>query len=130
MDEIIKPTDIVYIAGPMSGMPLFNYPAFFGIAELIKKEYSCEVLNPARQPNGLAYEEYMKLAFADLERATVIVLLDGWENSPGAKREFLQAHQRGIGIVFQEQIELLLTRRLAEANPNINTLNQKDNTQK
>ena len=131
-DEIplIRETDICYLSGPMTGMPMFNYPAFYGAAGLIEKEFQCEVLNPARQPNGLAYEEYMKLAFADLERATVIVLLDGWENSPGAKREFLQAHQRGIGIVFQEQIELLLTRRLAEANPNINTLNQKDNTQK
>ena len=128
--DIIKSTDIVYVCGPMTGKPMFNYPAFYGMAGLIAKEFQCEVLNPARQPNGLAYEEYMKLAFADLERATVIVLLDGWENSPGAKREFLQAHQRGIGIVFQEQIELLLTRRLAEANPNINTLNQKDNTQK
>ena len=128
--DIIKSTDIVYVCGPMTGKPMFNYPAFYGMAGLIEKEFQCEVLNPARQPNGLAYEEYMKLAFADLERATVIVLLDGWENSPGAKREFLQAHQRGIGIVFQEQIELLLTRRLAEANPNINTLNQKDNTQK
>ena len=128
--DIIKSTDIVYVCGPMTGKPMFNYPAFYGMAGLIEKEFQCEVLNPARQPNGLAYEEYMKLAFADLERATVIVLLDGWENSPGATREFLQAHQRGIGIVFQEQIELLLTRRLAEANPNINTLNQKDNTQK
>ena len=128
--DIIKSTDIVYVCGPMTGKPMFNYPAFYGMAGLIAKEFQCEVLNPARQPNGLAYEEYMKLAFADLERATVIVLLDGWENSPGAKREFLQAHQRGIGIVFQEQIELLLTRRLADANPNINTLNQKDNTQK
>ena len=128
--DIIKSTDIVYVCGPMTGKPMFNYPAFYGMAGLIAKEFQCEVLNPARQPNGLAYEQYMERAFADLERATVIVLLDGWENSPGAKREFLHAHQRGIGIVFQEQIELLLTRRLAEANPNINTLNQKDNTQK
>lgn len=110
---MISPDHTCYISGPMTGLTDLNYPAFHAMEKLLRDSFGCNVLNPARQPNGLAYEEYMKLAFADLERATVIVLLDEWENSPGAKREFLQAHQRGIGIVFQEQIELLLTRRLA-----------------
>ena len=80
--------DIVYIAGPMTGRPLFNYVQFFGIAGLIEKEYGCRVLNPARQPNGLAYSEYIELALADVRQATAILLLQGWESSPGARKEF------------------------------------------
>lgn len=127
-DEIplIRESDIVYLAGPMTGKPMFNYPAFYGMAGLIAKEYSCEVLNPARQPNGLAYEEYMKLAFADLDRATVIVLLDGWSQSKGATKEFLRAHQRRIGILYWHQVKTVLTRKLEKENP----LTIKKDTQK
>ena len=127
LDEIpmIRETDIVYIAGPMTGMPLFNYPAFFGIAELIKKEYAVEVLNPARQPNGLAYDEYMRRAFDDLDRATVIVLLDGWRQSKGATKEVIRAHQRRIRILYWHQVEIVLTRKLEKENP---LIIKKDNT--
>ena len=56
---LFSPEDIVYIAGPMTGKPLFNYVKFFGYAGLLKKEYGCTVLNPARQPNGLTYKQYL-----------------------------------------------------------------------
>lgn len=119
--------DVVYLAGPMSGKPMFNYPAFYGMAGLIAKEYSCEVLNPARQPNGLSYDEYMRRAFDDLDRATVIVLLDGWSQSKGATKEFLRAHQRRIRILYWHQVETVLTRKLEKENP---LTIKKDNTQK
>lgn len=129
LDEIpmIRETDIVYIAGPMTGMPMFNYLAFYGAAGLIAKEFRCEVLNPARQPNGLAYDEYMRRAFDDLDRATVIVLLDGWSQSKGATNEFLRAHQRRIGILYWHQVETVLTRKLEKENP---LTIKKNNTQK
>lgn len=109
---MLKESDIVYLAGPMSGLALFNYPAFYAMAGMIKKEYNCRVLNPARQRNGLDYEEYMRLAFLDLDCANVIVLLNGWQNSGGAKREFIRAHERGIRIMLQSQIETDLHKRL------------------
>jgi hypothetical protein len=118
--QLIRETDIVYIAGKMSGMPMFNYPAFYGLAGIIEKEFRCEVLNPARQPNGLDYEEYMRRAMADLDRATVIVLLDSWQQSPGAKREFQRAFQRRIGILYQSQVESAVAAKLKRENPNIN----------
>lgn len=109
---MLKESDIVYLAGPMSGLALFNYPAFYAMAGMIKKEYGCRVLNPARQRNGLDYEEYMQLAFLDLDCANVIVLLNGWQNSGGAKREFIRAHERGIKIMLETQIEVDLHKRL------------------
>ena len=111
----------------MSGMPMFNYPAFYGAAGLIEKEFQCEVLNPARQPNGLAYDEYMRRAFDDLDRATVIVLLDGWSQSKGATKELIRAHQRRIGILYWHQVKTVLTRKLEKENP---LTIKKDNTQK
>lgn len=128
-DEIpmILETDIVYLAGPMSGKPMFNYPAFYAMAGIIEKEYSAIVLNPARQPNGLSYEEYMERAFADLDRATVIVMLDGWQKSSGAKQEFIRAHQRGIDILFQSQLEIAIAAKLEKENP---LTIKKDSTQK
>lgn len=129
LDEIpmIRETDICYLAGPMTGMPMFNYPAFYGAAGLIAKEFNCEVLNPARQPNGLAYDEYMRRAFDDLDRATVIVLLDGWSQSKGATKELIRAHQRRIGILYWHQVKTVLTRKLEKENP---LTIKKDNTQK
>lgn len=101
---VIRETDVVYLAGPMTGRPLFNYPAFYGAAGLIEKEFQCEVLNPARQPNGLAYSEYIELALADVRSATAILLLQGWESSPGARKEFCLAAECNIRIIYEAQL--------------------------
>ena len=120
---IIRKKDVVYVAGPMTGKPLWNYPAFFGAAGLIEKEFGCEVLNPARQPHGLDYETYMTLAFQDLRQATVILLLNGWQTSPGARREFAFAAKNRIEILFEEQLTIFLTKRFE-------TLNTKESLKK
>lgn len=104
--------DIIYIAGPMTGRPLFNYIQFFGIAGLIEKEYGCRVLNPARQPNGLPYSEYIKRALADVRTATAILLLQGWESSPGARKEFCLAAECGIRIIYEVQLADELNKRI------------------
>lgn len=38
----------VYIAGPMTGLPEFNFPLFFEAEELLKG-HGFEVINPARE---------------------------------------------------------------------------------
>ena len=104
--------DIVYIAGPMTGKPLFNYIQFFGIAGLIEKEYGCRVLNPARQPNGLPYAEYIERALADVRSATAILLLQSWESSPGARKEFCLAAENKIRIVYEKDLAAELKQRI------------------
>ena len=110
--SLFSERDIVYIAGPMTGRPLFNYIQFFGIAGLIEKEYACRVLNPARQPNGLAYSEYIELALADVRQATAILLLQGWESSPGARKEFCLAAENKIRIVYEKDLAAELKQRI------------------
>lgn len=114
---MIKAEDIVYIAGAMTGKRLFNYPKFFGMAGLLQKVYGCEVLNPARQPDGLSYEEYMARAMADIARATVIVLLSGWSLSHGARLECEEARKRGIRMISETEILYAMHQKLKIANP-------------
>lgn len=116
---MIKSSDIVYIAGPMTGKKLFNYPKFFGMAGLLQKVYGCEILNPARQPDGLSYEEYMARAMADIARATVIVLMDGWCYSHGATLEYQAARERGIRILAEYELEDEIQEILKLKNPTI-----------
>lgn len=88
-------TKTLYIAGPMTGIKDWNYPAF-NAAESLLKSVGYEVLNPARQPDGLTYEEYLKRAMADVFACDGVALLTGYENSPGAKAELALADALGV----------------------------------
>lgn len=108
--------DVVYVAGPMTGLPMLNYLEFYGWAGLIKKEFGCRVLNPARHENGLEYEEYMRRAFFDLECATAVVFLHGWDCSGGATRELIKARELGIKIVNQYAVEDAIKAKIGNKN--------------
>lgn len=116
----------VYIAGPMTGCCLLNYPAFFAMEGMLKKEFNCSVLNPARQPNGLSYEEYMKRAFEDLKKADAVVLLNGWNDSQGATMEFEKAREASINLFFEEEIYMIINRKLQKENPTIRIKDRKN----
>lgn len=106
---------ILYVAGPMSGRPQFNYPAFDAMAEVLRDD-GWIVQSPAEMDDpkvrqaamecetGDFAEFYAKLGVAGHERETWgdflsrdvkliaddvdgIVLLDGWETSRGARLE-------------------------------------------
>ena len=54
---------IIYIAGPMTGRPDFNHPAFFNAALKIAAN-GHRVLNPAFLPEGLTQHQYMDICQA------------------------------------------------------------------
>lgn len=98
----IKPTDLVYISGPMTGLPDANRATFDAAEQYLRNTYGCGVLNPARMPDGLQYRQYMAHAMQLLAHATVIVLLPGWEKSRGAFIEVLIADRDGVPMVQVE----------------------------
>lgn len=90
----------VYISGPMTGLPEFNYPAFHEAEEILKAS-GWEVLNPARNFNGETHHErkdYLRLDVADLLDADAIFMLPGWQNSYGARIEYQVAQALELDI--------------------------------
>jgi len=89
----------IYIAGPMSGVENWNFPAFFE-AERQLLELGYEVVNPAHN-DGSTYEEalasantgkhswdwYMRRDLAKLITCDAVCLLPEWKNSKGASLE-------------------------------------------
>lgn len=83
----------------MTGLPDFNYPAFFE-AEARLVALGFEVLNPARKEivPGKSWGAYlgecldaMDEAHEDHNGNCVLVLLDGWYASRGSRHEILHA---------------------------------------
>lgn len=88
---------IVYIAGPMSGHPQNNYPAFWYTADRLRA-HGIAVLCPADLPKMDSWQDYMRASLTMLAQATHIHFLSGSESSRGALIESFIAQQLGIGI--------------------------------
>lgn len=87
----------VYIAGPMTGMPDYNYPAFNRAATDLLS-FGHEPVNPARRGvvEGWSWSDYLRPAIRDLTTCDGVVLLPGWEASRGATLEAHIATALGI----------------------------------
>lgn len=78
---------VLYLAGPMTGLPAFNYPAFNAAAEQLRGA-GFEVLNPAdNKPEEPDWVGYMREAIACLVRADAVAVLPGFADSRGARLE-------------------------------------------
>lgn len=104
LSKIVKS---IYIAGPMSSIPDFNFPAFYAAADMLES-IGWKVYNPAEKDAeadldakaletgdaALAVEKGFDFKAAylwDIEhviKADAIYMLKGWEISPGACGEY------------------------------------------
>lgn len=97
-----------YLSGPMTGLPDLNYPAFMKAATALR-EAGYEVYNPAEWEmmnavDGVPAVFNLRRAFADYcsyisLRADAVVVLPGWENSPGASAEVALARAIGLPVL-------------------------------
>lgn len=81
----------VYVAGPMTGLPEFNYPAFFAASDALR-EHGYEPINPARKEGRAgcrSWLDFMRAGIRDVAECDGICLLPGWGDSRGAA---LEAH--------------------------------------
>lgn len=90
----------VYIAGPMTGLPEFNYPAFVK-AEHGLADAGYDVENPANNlaPENPTWANYMRVTIPQMLKCRGIALLPGWEESRGAKLEVQIALALGDFVV-------------------------------
>lgn len=104
----------VYIAGPMRGIPQYNFPAFFA-AEKRWQEAGWDVVNPARMDREIdgrrrdwPVEHYMARDLpALITQCDAIAMLPGWESSDGANKELAVARWTGKQVLDAETMEPL-----------------------
>jgi hypothetical protein len=105
----------VYLAGPMRGIPNFNFPAFHQAASMLRAAHYT-VFSPAEYdewqglPNAETSEWYdggrniREALAADTAwicaHADAIALLPGWEKSKGACAEKALAEALGLEVII------------------------------
>lgn len=101
----------IYLAGPMTGLPGYNFAAFDRAAEILEGEGHV-VFNPAQMDRDVGFDpastEVSKSFLRDALRrdlsaicdADAIAMLPGWEKSPGAKIEWMLASHLDLEIIY------------------------------
>jgi Domain of unknown function (DUF4406)/Domain of unknown function (DUF6378) len=101
--------EIVYISGPMTGIPDHNFPAFTAAAKKLREE-GFHVFNPAENDNGSkdkSWEWYMSIDLANVCKADKVMVLPGWRKSRGATKEVDVALTVGVPVIDFETRELI-----------------------
>jgi hypothetical protein len=94
------PAPRVYLAGPMTGLPEFNYPAFIAEAARLRA-MGFEVENPAENPlpADAPWQLCMRAAIRQMVGCDMVATLPGWDKSQGAQLEVYLADRLEIQIV-------------------------------
>ncbi len=92
-----RPSERVYVSGPMTGIPDDNFPAFNAAADdLAAQGYAVE--NPAAKGivDGWEWADYLRYDIRVLTECDAIFTLPGWEASRGATLEMHVAKALGL----------------------------------
>lgn len=100
----------IYIAGPMSGLPELNHPAFNAAAQELR-DIGFDVVNPVDicKDKSAKWSDCMRADIAALVECDSIVLLPGWENSRGAQLELSIAKALGMPVHWYHDLVALAT---------------------
>lgn len=113
----------VFISGPMTGIPKFNFPEFDAAADFFRAQ-GFIVVNPADLSRragvninalpddydwkdysvlGIDYETLLNASVQSLSDCDMIYMLRGWESSRGAKEERRVAQEMRLDIQYQPE---------------------------
>lgn len=89
----------LYLAGPMSGLPDCNYPAFH-VAAAKLRELGYRVTNPAENglPRSASWAQHMRADIKGLLDCDGLAVLPGHEHSVGARIEIELATKLGMTV--------------------------------
>lgn len=92
----------IYIAGKITGLE--NYEELFDRAERKLREKGFITINPVKVTSGLnpsetSHEEYMRVAIELLLMSDSVYFLSNWQDSEGARQEYIYAR------LFKKTIE-------------------------
>ena len=95
----------IYLSGPMSGIPNFNFPTF-NFWEKYFTSQGYKVINPARQMFGITWLPWEFYIIYDMfilwiTRPTHIFMLQNWELSTGAQIEILFCNKKNAKILYE-----------------------------
>lgn len=99
---------VVYIAGPMTGIPEFNYPAFHAAAKLLRA-VGYTVVSPAEihgNDTERPWEDYLRRDLVALMSCDALALLPGWSGSRGARLEKHVADELGMPIFALSMVHI------------------------
>lgn len=104
----------IYVAGPMTGKPLYNFPNFDMVSERLRaaghyvispadltretwleRGIKFDAANPPQTHEATDYKLYMRNDLMAVMDVDALVLLDGWEKSRGASIEVAVGHMFG-----------------------------------
>jgi hypothetical protein len=90
----------IYIAGPMTGLPEYNFPAFNAAAKLLRAA-GWHVENPAEHGHveGAGWSDYLRWDLTRIATVSTMYLLPGWKKSKGARLEVTVARELGIELI-------------------------------
>lgn len=109
-----KGKELAYLAGPMRGIPEYNFPAFYAAAAALR-ERGFEVWSPAEhdvhqdgfdptKDKAQPMRYYMKRDLPAVLGADFVAVLPGWESSQGATCEVMVARACGIPVKWAHDL--------------------------
>lgn len=134
---MLDTSEVIYVGGPMTGLPMFNFPAFdAAAAELRDRGYT--VVSPAElddpetrraalaspdgspgsgSTNGETWGDFLSRDVKLIaDKVDAIAVIDGWEKSRGARLEtFVGRMLCGKPVVYYPSLRKVPKRQLAKA---------------
>ena len=116
----------VYISGAITNNPAYRVQFELAEAELTAEGHA--VLNPCKN-EGFTYREYINMGLCELMHCDAIYMLEGWENSTGAKLEYEYAVAVGLEVM-EHKPQFILDKDVIKAVSGVKMQQEKENWRK